>query len=90
MSRIELDAIVRELHLTQREIAKLMNVAERTVRRWFKEPEKMYGPARETLRAWLKCERNGLDWGNRIGGINLCAGLGITWIKPQEGISYRD
>lgn len=75
MNRAEFDATLNELHLKQKDVARLLHVTERTVRRWAANPEEMCGPARVALRAWVRCQRNGLDWADRIGWRNIYATL---------------
>lgn len=58
MDRIELQAVLDELGLTQSEAAALLSVDERTIRRWSQIP----GPAEQALRAWVRLHRLGLAW----------------------------
>jgi hypothetical protein len=80
MDRAEFDEILAELHLNQTEVARLMQVSARTVRRWMADLESMPGYARELLRAWRRCNRAGLDWADRIGSRRLCETLGLTYV----------
>jgi len=62
MERSELRAVLSELGLTQSEVAALLSVDERTVRRWADDPVRIPGPAEQALRAWLRLHRLGLAW----------------------------
>lgn len=77
MDRLELDLIFSELQLTQKSAADMLRVNERTVRRWIASPETMYGPAREALRAWVKCHRAGLDWGDVKGADSILSMMAV-------------
>ena len=62
MTRSEFDSCMDQLDLTQSELAKLLQVNPRTVRRWADCPEEMPGPAEQVLRAWLRLKSFGLPW----------------------------
>ena len=89
MSRAELDGILSELNLSQSDAARMLRVSVRTVRRWARNPQAMYGPAKVALRSWVKCHRNGLDWGDVVGGRRLCESIGLTWVPPPPSETAR-
>jgi DNA-binding transcriptional regulator YiaG len=55
MPKAELVAILSALRLTQTEAAQLLEVSDRTVRRWL-EGEEVPGPAQAALRAWRELQ----------------------------------
>lgn len=61
MSKAELVAILSALRLTQTEAAQLLEVSDRTVRRWL-EGEEVPGPAHAALRAWRELQSRNLAW----------------------------
>jgi len=62
ISKTELLRHLNQLSLTQAELARLLSVNVRTVRRWVETPAEMPGPAEQALRAWLRLHRLGLAW----------------------------
>jgi hypothetical protein len=62
MSKAELLHHLNQLDLTQAEVARLLSVNVRTVRRWVETPDELPGPAEQAIRAWLRLHRLGLAW----------------------------
>lgn len=61
MTNDELTQALSDLHLSQAEVALLLGVSTRTVRRWF-EGEEVPGPAQAAIRAWLSLNKRKLAW----------------------------
>jgi transcriptional regulator with XRE-family HTH domain len=53
---------LNELGLSQRETSRLLDVNERTVRRWIKNPNEIPATALQAISAWVKLQRRGLAW----------------------------
>ena len=62
MTRTDFDACLDDLDLTQSNLARLLSVTDRTVRRWAENPVEMPGPAEQALRAWQRLKRFRLPW----------------------------
>lgn len=61
-SKQEFVDCLNELGLSKIEAAKLLSVTLRTLNRWFENPNKIYGPAEQALRAWIRLHRYYLPW----------------------------
>ena len=62
MAPHDFSSIFDTLCLTQSELARLLSVNIRTVRRWVESPADIPGPAEQALRAWFALDRLGLPW----------------------------
>lgn len=62
MSPKELHDTLSELGLSQVDMARLLSVDARTVRRWVANPEEITGPTTQALRAWRRLNQLGLAW----------------------------
>lgn len=62
MSKTELDQCLSSLGLSDSEVALLLSVDPRTIRRWRTKPEEIPGPAEQALRAWGRLDELGLAW----------------------------
>lgn len=62
MTQAEFDVCLDDLDLTQSELANLLRVNARTVRRWAENPEAIPGPAEHAIRAWCRLKRFGIAW----------------------------
>src|SRR5689334_5704247 len=69
MTTHELAGSLRELGLSQVEAARLLEVSDRTMRRWVEDAAELPGPAEQALRAWLRLHRLGVAW--RVDSISL-------------------
>jgi hypothetical protein len=69
MTTCEFIIILELLNITQDELANLLCINVRTVRRWIKNAEKITGPAQQAMRAWLKLHTIGMSW--RPDGIDV-------------------
>ena len=62
MNKAEFNNYLKELGLTQTAFALLLSVSSRTVRRWAQKPDKITGPSKQALFAWVKLHRQGFAW----------------------------
>ena len=62
MTDTEFRDILSKLGVTQAELARLLGVTDRTVRRWVDAPTDMPGPAVQALRAWRRLNDLHLSW----------------------------
>jgi hypothetical protein len=62
MSPNEFATTMSELGLSQVDLARLLSVDPRTVRRWVADPAEITGPAEQALRAWRRLNKLGLPW----------------------------
>lgn len=63
MTASELASAMKDLNLSQTDLAFHMGVGARSVRRWVSDPSAMPGPAVQAIRAWRKCHAVLLPWG---------------------------
>ncbi len=61
MTSLELTEHLSRLGLNQTEVAQLLGISARTVRRWV-EGEEIPGPAEAALRAWRRLSERNLPW----------------------------
>ena len=86
MTNEELRASLQSLSLTQAEAARLLAVAERTVRRWAEGTQDIPGPAEKIVRAWTDLQLRGLAWrpdGRALDGADAQA-LAPYWAHAIE------
>ena len=62
MNAKEFRAALKALGINQTEASTLLDVSDRSVRRWAEGPEEIPGPVEQTLRAWVRLEVVGLAW----------------------------
>ncbi len=62
---------LEQLQISQTEVAVLLDVNPRTVRRWIDGSQKTSGAAEQAIRAWLRLNNEGLAW--RPDSISLVA-----------------
>ena len=74
-----LSKIIKFLDINQGQLARYLNVNIRTVRRWFQDINTMPKAAGETLLAWEKLHKLGLNW--RPDAIDLVDMSGFKYNK---------
>jgi hypothetical protein len=62
MLNTELMESLDVLKISQTDLAKLFMINSRTVRRWVLGETIITGPARAAIRAWINCEKYGINW----------------------------
>lgn len=62
MTKADFADALTELGLTQSELARLLGVTDRTVRRWVDAPEDIPGPATQAIQAWRRMKAFHISW----------------------------
>lgn len=73
MNSFDFQGTLKALGLTQVEVATLLSVDARTVRRWAESPATITASAKEALIAWRLLNQHGLPW--MPGSVNLVDGM---------------
>jgi transcriptional regulator with XRE-family HTH domain len=66
MNKKKLLDSLKFLKLNLETLANLLNVSLPTVHRWANNSDKIPGPTKEVIRAWVRLEQYNLPWGNLI------------------------
>lgn len=83
MKRAELKAALAELKLSQSELARMMSINLRTVRRWIGEKDAISGPASCAIEAWIKLKRCGLGFGPCVIDITFAGELTPEMVRRR-------
>jgi transcriptional regulator with XRE-family HTH domain len=62
MINFELKDYMGELNLSQDELAYLLNVNPRTIKRWLEKPSEIPESVKQAMTAWLRLKKFGLSW----------------------------